>query len=211
VNFFAHLIVAAECHDDHEVRFAAMLPDLASMAGVALRAAQLPPTVAVGVALHHRTDEAFHSHRDVLASMGRVRLALSESGMGRGPARAAAHVGHELLFDAALWSPWREHLMVATLGTRRTAVDALAGALGDDQAERIDRLAAALLAHRQRGVPERDGAWIAERIIDLTAHRPRVRVEATHAAMLAAALGDERPAIIGHANAVLVDVVGAVS
>jgi hypothetical protein len=211
VNFFAHLVVAAEHHEDPAVRFAAMLPDLASMSGVILRNAALSDNVAAGVAVHHRSDEAFHSHRDVIASMSRIRAALTGAAVTRGPARAAAPIGHELLFDNALWSPEREQLLVTTLRHRHAIVGELARALGDAESARIDQLAAALLSHRSHGVVERDAAWISQRIIDLTASRPRLRVERAHAPVLTSALQHEHDSVARVAHAVLGDVVAALS
>jgi len=78
-----------------------MLPDLAAM--LRLR----PPRpgeslLARGVALHHATDAAFHAAPAFLGIQERARKALSELGLGRGPSRAVAHIGAEILLDESL-------------------------------------------------------------------------------------------------------------
>lgn len=79
----------------------AMLPDFASMAGT--RLAEVPDAdMASGVSLHHQTDEVFHGSRPFIALMQETMDALTRRGVDRGPARAVAHIGVELLIDGEL-------------------------------------------------------------------------------------------------------------
>ncbi len=81
-----------------------MLPDFVSM----LRAPMpgLPDgALRQGVEFHHDTDVAFHESGVFRRLQGRSFRELLERGIRRGPARAVAHVGVELLIDVALaWS-----------------------------------------------------------------------------------------------------------
>ncbi|MEZ6195091.1 MAG: hypothetical protein R3F20_05080 [Planctomycetota bacterium] len=101
MNFYAHARVADALYRDPEVTLGAMLPDLATMAGRRWDpAAADRPGLARGVALHHATDEAFHGAPAFLSLLERWRERLGAAlGLRRGVARAAAHVGIELLLD----------------------------------------------------------------------------------------------------------------
>lgn len=101
MNFFGHVVVAGWFEDDPRYLFGSMLPDFASMSGT--RLAHVGDTrVAAGVALHHRTDDAFHSAPAFVRLMAVAREELERRAVGWGTARAVAHVGTELLLDGAL-------------------------------------------------------------------------------------------------------------
>jgi len=79
----------------------AMLPDLAGIAQFRIPA--IPPgAMADGIALHHRTDEAFHGSPRFQNWCAEATRHLTEAGLGRGAARASAHLGVELLIDGEL-------------------------------------------------------------------------------------------------------------
>ena len=59
MNFFGHAVVAGWFEGDPRYVLGSMLPDFASMSGTRLNPVE-QPEVAAGVALHHRTDDAFH-------------------------------------------------------------------------------------------------------------------------------------------------------
>lgn len=106
VNFIAHVhvalsAVAAGPHED-DLAFGAALPDLASMAGLRLDRAALPETVGEGVAVHHRTDAAFHSLEAFTAGVRQLDERLQARGLAVGPSRAVGHAGWELLLDGCL-------------------------------------------------------------------------------------------------------------
>ena len=79
-----------------------MLPDFATMSGARLAEAHDDAGVTLGIALHHRTDGAFHHLPPVLALMRELDDRLERAGCARGPRRAVAHIGVELLLDGVL-------------------------------------------------------------------------------------------------------------
>lgn len=106
MNFIAHVHVALAATgsrpDDADVAFGAALPDLASMAGLRIDRSALPEAVREGVALHHRTDAAFHSLPEFTTGMRQLRELLKARGLAVGPSRAVGHAGWELLLDGCL-------------------------------------------------------------------------------------------------------------
>ncbi len=101
MNYFGHSVLAAETGAPPPFVFGAMLPDLLSMA----RAGRVEFThdaVRAGVRFHHRTDEVFHASPAFRTLEHEVLSKLTEAGVRKGPSRAAAHLGVEFLFDAAL-------------------------------------------------------------------------------------------------------------
>lgn len=101
MNFIGHLHVARWHNEEPAFALGAMLPDFAGMARV--RLGQLGDArMQAGVALHHRTDEAFHRQPAFLELMQETQIALAERGVPRGPARAVGHIGVEMLIDGEL-------------------------------------------------------------------------------------------------------------
>jgi hypothetical protein len=102
VNYVSHLYVAGQIDPNlgEAFGFGAMLPDLAGMAGTKMDTDQLPDEVAWGVQLHLRTDDVFHHGEDFLGLQREVRKELMPI-IPKG-ARAAAHMGTELLLDGWL-------------------------------------------------------------------------------------------------------------
>jgi len=110
MNFFGHAALAARHFADQRPEPAgpvlstlcagAMLPDFVGMLGLG-RPEPRDAVLARGVLFHHKTDEAFHDLA-AFVSLSRESFAwLSERGLPRGPARAVAHVGVEMLLDEA--------------------------------------------------------------------------------------------------------------
>lgn len=119
VNFNAHILVAGlvEWLEPHRppsepevsaaepadlVSLGSALPDLASIAGCRLVNEPKNRWLRQGIELHHSTDSAFHNHEWFLARQGDLLDRLQGRGLERGPARACAHVGIELLIDGYL-------------------------------------------------------------------------------------------------------------
>lgn len=120
VNFFGHAVVATEVDPRPAVVLGAMLPDLEAMVGST--ASRLTnEELTRGVTLHHVTDGAFHDGASFLHHQERARSELSETPVRRGPRRAVAHVGVELILDAALRTPARLEAYVAALESGREA------------------------------------------------------------------------------------------
>ena len=101
MNFFGHATLAARVSDRPEFVLGAMLPDFASMLGLREPRAQ-DRVLAAGIHFHHLTDRAFHDHATFRRLCREATVVLGTRGVARGTARAVAHVGVELLLDAAL-------------------------------------------------------------------------------------------------------------
>ena len=101
MNFFGHTVLAVRRSTAPAFVLGAMLPDFATM----IRAR--PPRTAhtdidSGMQFHWRTDEAFHRSAAFLALTHEAVGWLSARGVRSGSALAVAHVGVEILLDAAL-------------------------------------------------------------------------------------------------------------
>jgi hypothetical protein len=101
MNFFSHAAVARRFSDAPEFVLGAMLPDFASMLGV--RVPEVTHrTLADGVRFHHLSDQVFHDLAEFHALSRAALVELKKLGVARGPARAVAHVGIEILLDTSL-------------------------------------------------------------------------------------------------------------
>jgi hypothetical protein len=123
--------------------------------------------VADGIALHHATDAAFHQLPAVTGLMRELDGQLDRGGCARGPRRAVAHIGVELLLDG----------MLVDDPAYRAAY--LAGLAHDPvlhwrDPEAAPRFGVLLDRLRARGVPDdlRQPDAIASRIHRILAHRP---------------------------------------
>jgi hypothetical protein len=173
-----------------------MLPDFASMSRARLARVE-HPEVALGVHLHRATDAVFHdcpAFRDLLlGGIERLRAA----GLGRGPARGAAHLAIELLLDGALVSdPEIGRLYLAGVGaSARNDVERGIGWSDAGGAGRWRLLRRRLL---DRGVPHvyADGSWVAETTVRVLAARPRLALAARDEPAVAAWVTSTQPEVI---------------
>lgn len=78
------------------------LPDLAAIGRFRLLGCSETSAITEGIAFHHATDEAFHRNPWFVEKQRSLHRALTDEGVERGPARAVAHVGPELLLDGRL-------------------------------------------------------------------------------------------------------------
>jgi hypothetical protein len=101
VNWYAHAVLAESRCADPACLLGAMLPDLVGAVGLR---AQTPrdPALCLGFRLHAAADAAFHAAPEFGTLVAAGREALEAAGVVRGSARAAAHVGIELLLDGWL-------------------------------------------------------------------------------------------------------------
>jgi hypothetical protein len=199
MNFFGHATVA--CAQSEAPRFVlgAMLPDLASMAGLRIGAA-LDAELARGVALHHETDRLFHAAPPFRALCASALDTLEPQGVGRAQARAVGHVGSELLLDGLLSSDQRARAaygrslaLAVDEGLEHTLVwkdDTDAGALRT----MLARLLAAPLPEGYRDV-----GFVYDRLVTILGRRPRLALqpgdrEPVHAWLCLAATSLERDA-----------------
>lgn len=167
VNFFGHAAVASWSSSDPAVVLGAMLPDFATMSGARIAADGHTDDIAHGIAIHHATDATFHQLPVVTGLMRELDQLLEERGCARGPRRAVAHIGVELLLDGVL---------VAEAVYRDAYVAALAheGEPVWRAPEDPARFAVLIARLRAHGVPDdlRDPAMITLRLGRMLRHRP---------------------------------------
>lgn len=101
VNYFGHAAVASWRQGRGGLSLGAMLPDFSIMCGARIAGSD-DEDVAQGITLHHATDSAFHQAPVVLGLMRELDARLERGGCAKGPRRAAAHIGVELLLDGVL-------------------------------------------------------------------------------------------------------------
>lgn len=176
MNFFGHAVVAGWFEADPRYVLGSMLPDFASMSGTRLGDVA-DPRVAAGVALHHRTDDAFHSAPVFLDLMAHVNASLASTDVGWGTARAVAHVGSELLLDGVYLARHATAPYVRALDVAHgLAAEQNLGAAFRDGGEGFERVLARL---RDAGPPHayRDPTRVAEFLDRALARRPRLRFQ----------------------------------
>lgn len=195
MNYFGHALVASWRGAAPATTLGAMLPDFATMCGGKLASAQAP-LVDVGLALHHATDAAFHNLPAVVGLMRELDHRLDELGCARGPRRAVAHVGVELLLDGVL---------VDDEVARAAYATAIAGDVEvawDSGAERF-----AMLRDRLRtyGVPDdlKSPTSIAQRLQRILMHRPLLKPNDADLRAILVALTDVQPRVSVAAPTVL--------
>lgn len=195
MNHFAHAAVAAAHGPDPALALGAMLPDFASMLRVRLGAVS-HPELRAGCALHHASDAAFHRAPEFVALLSGGSAELRDAGLPRGPARAAAHVGLELLLDAELArdAGAAKHYERALAESTRPAIDAAIAWPGPDAALRWLALRLRLCA---RGAPDpsEDADALAHRIARALAARPRLAFTPSSHSRVTRWLESVRPAL----------------
>lgn len=167
MNYFGHAAVASWCEPAGGSALGAMLPDFATMSRARL-AEPSDADVARGIALHHETDRVFHQQPPVLALMRELDDRLARAGCARGPRRAVAHIGVELLLDGVLVdeSAYRDTYLA---GLAHDPAGVRWRDDGDDA-----RFAVLLERLRAHGVPDdlRRIESITMRLSRMLAHRP---------------------------------------
>jgi hypothetical protein len=203
VNFFGHASVATWSGDaSPEYVFGAMLPDFVAITG-ARSTAPCDAEIARGVALHHATDAVFHAAPTFVALMGEARARLGDAGLGGGASRAAAHLGIELLLDGTLvGAEPHARAYEQALATLREAH------LRFDDPAHGPRYWAFHARLRGYGVPHGyvDPAFVAARIRDALAGRPRLALGDVSVDDLARVLATLRPEITRRAETLLDEV-----
>ncbi|MBA2541005.1 MAG: hypothetical protein H0V17_15305 [Deltaproteobacteria bacterium] len=192
MNFFGHAAVASWQAAAPGVVLGAMLPDFSTMSGARVAQAN-DPDIAVGIDLHHATDAAFHTLPVVTGLMRELDAALLARNCARGPRRAVAHIGVELLLDGVLVDEpaYRE---AYTRGLAHDASPAIAWRDPGDDA----RFAKLLERLRAYGVPDdlRKPEAITHRLARVLAHRPLLAPSADDLRAIGAALVEFKPRLI---------------
>lgn len=203
VNFFGHAAVASwDARAAPAFVLGAMLPDFASMIGARL-GAQTDAEVARGVDLHHATDAVFHRAPVVLGLFREAEGRLRDRGVRKGPMRAAAHVGVELLLDGVLArEPGHRDAYAAGLAAEAAIVWR--------DGEGAARCAALLARLRGYGPPDEAGpaagAAVARRIERALAGRTLLAPDAAEREAIAAVMDELAARVAVAAPAVLMQV-----
>ncbi len=200
MNFIGHLHVARWLHAEPAFLLGAMLPDFASMAGVKL-AEPSNDQVRAGVALHHRTDSAFHHQPGFIALMQETQLALIARGVARGPARAVGHIGVEMLIDGELvHAPGNAAAYVQALESS-PAVESDGGLAPETRV----RLAFVHSRLRTHGVPYdyRNTEAVVMRLSRALSGRPRLAISREDAKSVAQALPEIQRQVVSKLPAIL--------
>lgn len=209
MNFFGHAALAASHFTEQDppldrrllptVCVGAMLPDFIGMLRLG-RPTIHDATLARGVAFHHGTDEVFHE----LASFHRLsRQAfawLSDHDMPRGPARAVAHIGIEMLLDEVMAAD--EFARDAYRAALRVPLIPLMTFADSADGERLAGLQEALLTRTANYVPPAP-ELVAERIRRTLAGRPRLATDEAGQALLGTWVTRTRPQVLAEAPEVL--------
>jgi hypothetical protein len=205
MNFFGHAALAASHFADLDPPFdatglptvcvGAMLPDFIGMLRLG-RPTIHDAVLTTGIAFHHGTDQVFHELQSFHRLSRQAFAWLSERSLPRGPARAVAHIGIEILLDEVL----------AVDASARDAYRAalavpLARLLAFENprdAERLAALQAALLtraATQLEPTPE----LVAERIARSLAGRPRLATDQAGQLLVADWVTAARPLVASEA------------
>ncbi len=198
VNYFGHAAVSSWSDPSPGRALGAMLPDFAGMCRAQLGESR-DPEVAAGIALHHATDHAFHELAPVTALMHELDGHLARLGCARGPRRAVAHVGIELLLDG---------MLVGEAGYRASYL----AAIGCDparvtwrDADGAARFTVLIERLRGFGVPDdlREPAAITSRLARVLGPRPLIAPSPADLRAIGKALVEQQPRVAIAADTVL--------
>ncbi len=197
VNFFGHAAVASWKNCRGGLSLGAMLPDFGTMCGARVTGTS-DAEVAAGIELHHLTDAAFHRLAPVTGLMRELDARLDRAGCARGPRRAVAHIGVELLLDGVLVDN-ADYRDAYILGLE---YDAPLTWRDDGDDLRFSTLMSRLRAH---GVPDdlRRPEAIAKRLARMLAHRPLLAPSPSDNAVIVVALIEHKPRVEIAADTVL--------
>jgi hypothetical protein len=209
MNFFGHAALAARhfadetpapsARDLSKLCLGAMLPDFIGMLRLG-RPTVADAVLARGIAFHHGTDEVFHELEAFLRLSRNAFAWLSQRQLPRGPARAVAHMGIEMLLDEALATD--QHARDAYVAALELPLPELMHFPLAGDAERLSGLQQALLGRAesyQLPSPE----LVAERIRRSLAGRPRLATDDAGQARLVTWISVTRPLVTAEAPGVL--------
>lgn len=175
MNFFGHAAIAGRFRASPEFVLGAMLPDFAGMLGIKTPPVT-PDALGAGVRFHHLTDHAFHELRSFRAFCAEATRFLDAQSVRRGTARAVAHVGVELLLDAALAEDEAARSRYfAALGAARRAELFVPSTYTPEECARLAGLGEVL---ENRGISRNpDTGLVVTRLERALAARPRLAIE----------------------------------
>jgi len=227
VNLVGHVAVTVRGRADASPALlaGAMLPDLGAIARIRLRSPDAMTSrpgltgggpddaaaadLAVGIAGHHATDAAFHGSAWFREHNRRLLDALLDAGVERGPARASAHAGLEMLLDGELVGD--PQIVIATRRALRAVGDggearaaAVTLAAPEDRTEwaaRLDRLAGSLDPEAYTSA-----SGVALRLQRMTRGRRRIELRDEHVTAVTSALEAYRSVVARDSDHVVDDV-----
>lgn len=199
MNLGSHIAVATKIESDSpEFWLGAALPDLGSIGRFRLLGVSDNLDVTRGIALHHQTDDVFHKHSWFTERQRRLRTMLLDAGVGRGAARAIAHVGPELLLDGALLlEPTGQTGLRTQIEAALDSIVSLQRQLGSLVLDDSDGWIQHLSQVSAWGTPTdyHDPNAVAQRLHRILGRRPRLRMEPNDIEIAANILRTEWPDI----------------
>jgi len=216
LNLIGHIAVARRIgshpHDADVVALGSVVPDLAAWGRFRLTGRHAQGTaLGHGISIHHQTDTEFHSHRWFVDIQTQIRSALESAGVGRGPARACAHVGTEMLIDGTLHQdPQIAEATSAALGVIGSAPRGLTQIVAPDTVTDWERHLGSVVWY---GIPVdyHDPHAVAARLGRILNRRPRLRLDPNDVGVVAAILNDHHPNIVDSAHQIVDDVVAVLT
>jgi hypothetical protein len=205
VNFLAHTHVALASGDDPVFVLGAVLPDLASMAGVRIDRARSGGPLHEGIRCHIDTDAAFHGHPVFRQGSAAIRTDLVPLELPMGASRAIGHIGWELLLDGTLVGSRTETAFQYALVEGEQALAAIMTADQDRWRAFLDRWRALADGRLRYDEPH----WVAERLYLMLRSRPRLAFPEPNVPAVADVLGRHAPVVAGAAAEVLDAMVAA--
>lgn len=182
MNFFGHALIAQRSEATRgpiraEFVLGAMLPDFASMLRTRPPVSTLD-ALSAGLSFHHQTDDAFHGSQSFLEFSRQASRFLAARDVPRGTARAVAHVGVELLLDAAFaYENGANEAYLAGVACGLTEqVQGLIHWPTNDDSQRFQQLCQRLL-ERGRFQENPPSELVAERLRNILADRPRLAMD----------------------------------
>ncbi len=190
MNYFGHAAVASWRGEPAAFVLGAMLPDFSSMCGARL-APGADPTIEAGIALHHATDATFHSLSAFTGLMRELDERLEHGGCAKGPRRAVAHIGVELMIDGVLVAD------EAYRAAYSSALDVDPAGIAWRNPGDSDRFAPLFARLRAHGPPDdlRRVDSIVMRLARVLAHRPLLAPNAADLRSIHSALTEQQPRI----------------
>jgi len=202
MNFFGHAALAASHFADAtaltpgclpKICLGAMLPDFWGMLRLG-RPSLCDSDAARGVWFHHATDKAFHDLPSFLKLTRDAHRFLSARALPRGPARAVAHIGVEILLDEVIAGD--EAARAAYSAALEVPLHTVVEFHTTDAAERGTSLQQALRSRRlPREAPPPDLVALAS--------RPRLAVAAADESIIAEWVQAARAGVLDEAPALL--------
>lgn len=187
MNYFGHAALAVLKGAPTAFVLGAMVPDLLQMTGKATVERRRPEDplsdLQAGIEFHFETDRLFHDTKTFLELNQRALSQFRQAGISRGPTRAGAHLGVEMLFDSELVrsQEYSEgYLASLEYGVSSHELGELYGSAGETA-----RLLCAHLLERGVNVHTRDPERLSYRILRTLEGRPRLSPTKSEARLMA--------------------------